>query len=196
MLGEADCHLAGQLDDALAAGVWYRSRCRSHAIAIQSGAWVMRLHGGPAQPRPGRQHDGVINQVSEPESGDGVGYVYQFLGGDPKAHLFWLERVREPCVGASPRPPDGGEYEEPTAEPSPTEIVPHELGDLRDGEDHDQIEEELEGVTRCSRSASGSLIPVVHRSVDTSIAQTGRNLARSRQVFSHDFHLHGCAVCA
>ena len=30
--------------------------------------------------------DGVINQVSEPESGDGLAYVSQFLGGSRRAH--------------------------------------------------------------------------------------------------------------
>jgi hypothetical protein len=43
-----------------------------------------------------------------------------------------------------PRPPDRGEDEQAATDPPPGEVVGHELGDLREGEDHDEIEEELQ----------------------------------------------------
>ena len=45
---------------------------------------------------------------------------------------------------ARPRPPDRGEDEQSATDPPPGEVVRHELGHLRDGEDHDEIEEELQ----------------------------------------------------
>ena len=62
-----------------------------------------------------------------------------------RAHrpLLRLERVGEPGV-ARPRPPDRREGEETAPESPPGEVVRHELGDLREGEHHDEIEEELQ----------------------------------------------------
>lgn len=72
-------------------------------VGHSTGGWpvaVVGLTPSPFTPAPGTcdptagslspdqvvSMDGVINQVSEPGSGDGVAYVYQFLGGDPEAH--------------------------------------------------------------------------------------------------------------
>lgn len=72
-------------------------------VGHSTGGWpvaVVGLTPSPFTPAPGTcdptagslspdqvvSMDGVINQVSEPESGDGVAYVYQFLGGAPEEH--------------------------------------------------------------------------------------------------------------
>ena len=62
-----------------------------------------------------------------------------------RAHrsLLGLERVGQPRVGC-PRPPERGQYDQPLPEPVPRGVVRHEQGDLRDGEDEDEVEEELE----------------------------------------------------
>lgn len=57
--------------------------------------------------------------------------------------FFGLERVREPGI-ARPRPPERGQDEQPAAEAVPGGVVRHEEGDLRDGVDEDEIDEELE----------------------------------------------------
>jgi hypothetical protein len=54
-----------------------------------------------------------------------------------------LERVRQPGV-TRPRPPERGQDEQSAAEPVPRWVIGHEPGDLRDREDEDEIEEELE----------------------------------------------------
>ena len=63
----------------------------------------------------------------------------------PRAHrpFLRLERVRQPGI-ARPGPPERGKDEEPLAERPPLGVVRHEQGDLRDGEDEDEVEEELE----------------------------------------------------
>jgi hypothetical protein len=57
--------------------------------------------------------------------------------------LLGIERVREPGVGR-PRPPQRAEQEEPAEQPIPRRVMDEEPGDLGDGEDEDQVEEELE----------------------------------------------------
>lgn len=63
--------------------------------------------------------------------------------GQAHGALLGVERVGEPGV-RRPRPPERGEDEQPAAEPLPGGVGRHEAGDLRDGEDEDEVEEELE----------------------------------------------------
>ena len=64
----------------------------------------------------------------------------------PRANpaLLGLERVRQPRE-ADPRPPDRREDQESMPEAAPREVLRHQLCDLGDGEDHDEVEEELQG---------------------------------------------------
>ncbi len=57
--------------------------------------------------------------------------------------LIGIDAVGEPSVGA-PGPPDGGEDEQPFAEPRPPRVVRHLERHLGEREDEDQVEEELE----------------------------------------------------
>lgn len=64
--------------------------------------------------------------------------------GQAHGALFGVERVRQPRV-PSPRPPQGAEEHEGLEHATPRRVGGKEAGDLGDGEDEDQIEEQLEG---------------------------------------------------
>ena len=62
---------------------------------------------------------------------------------DSNRPLFGVDRVRQPRVGG-PRPPEHREDEHALDEAGPGRIVDDETGHLRQREDEDQVEEELE----------------------------------------------------
>ena len=70
----------------------------------------------------------------------------------------------EPGV-ARPRPPQRRQDEQPAAEPLPRRVFRHEGGDLREAEDEDEVEEQLERgyplLTRGHRRDLGFAVPVV-----------------------------------
>ena len=59
------------------------------------------------------------------------------------AALLRVEHARQPGV-ADPRPPQDAEDEQAPREPRPGRVVRHQRGALRDREDEDEVEEELE----------------------------------------------------
>ena len=63
--------------------------------------------------------------------------------GDSDGALLRVQRVGEPGV-RRPRPPQHAEKEEAAQQAIPGRVVGEEAGDLGDGEDEDEIEEELE----------------------------------------------------
>ena len=62
--------------------------------------------------------------------------------GDSDSALLRVQRVGEPGV-CRPRPPEDAEEEEAAQQAIPRRVVGEEAGDLGDGEDEDEIEEEL-----------------------------------------------------
>ena len=54
-----------------------------------------------------------------------------------------VDRVRQPRIGR-PRPPERGEDQEPLPEPAPGRIVQQHPRHLREREDEDEVEEQLE----------------------------------------------------
>ena len=61
----------------------------------------------------------------------------------PDRTHFRIDRVRQPGVGG-PRPPERGEDQEPVPEPAPRRIVRQHGRHLREREDEDEVEEQLE----------------------------------------------------
>ena len=59
------------------------------------------------------------------------------------AALFGVEGVRQPGIGG-PRPPQRSKQERATQEPFPALVRGEEPGHLRDGEDEDEVEEQLQ----------------------------------------------------
>ena len=59
------------------------------------------------------------------------------------AALFGVEGVRQPGIGG-PRPPQRGKQEPAPQQPFPALVRGEEPGHLRDGEDEDEVEEQLE----------------------------------------------------
>jgi hypothetical protein len=57
--------------------------------------------------------------------------------------LLGIDRARQPRV-ADPRPPQGAEHEQALGQARPRRLVGHERGALREREDEDEVEEELE----------------------------------------------------
>jgi hypothetical protein len=57
--------------------------------------------------------------------------------------LLWVDHAREPGV-ADPRPPEQGEHEQSLPELGPGRICGHQRRALRDRQDEDQVEEQLE----------------------------------------------------
>ena len=62
---------------------------------------------------------------------------------DPDDPLFGIERVRQPRV-RGPGPPDGAEDEDPAKQAAPGRVGREHRRDLREPEDEDEVEEELE----------------------------------------------------
>jgi hypothetical protein len=56
----------------------------------------------------------------------------------------FTDDISEPRV-STPRPPQHREQRRPLDHPDPGEVVGEKAGDLREGEDEDQVEEQLEG---------------------------------------------------
>ena len=61
----------------------------------------------------------------------------------PREPVVAVQGVRHPGV-AAPGPPDEGEHQHPLAEPLPGRVLGHQAGDLGEGEDEDEVEEQLE----------------------------------------------------
>ena len=61
----------------------------------------------------------------------------------PDAALIDVHRAREPRV-SDPGPPERREHEHPVQDPAPRRVVREQARDLRNREDQDQVEEELE----------------------------------------------------
>ncbi len=62
---------------------------------------------------------------------------------DPDLALLGIDGVRQPGVGG-PRPPEDAEHDEALREPGPGRVAADQRGDLREREDEDEVEEELE----------------------------------------------------
>ena len=63
--------------------------------------------------------------------------------GQANGAFLRVEGVRQPGIGG-PRPPQGREEEDAAQQPVCAQVLREEPGDLRDGEDEDEIEEQLE----------------------------------------------------
>lgn len=77
--------------------------------------------------------------------------------GEPDGSLFRVEGVRQPGVGG-PRPPQHAKKHQAPEETTPSRIVGKEPRDLRDGENDNEVEEQLEG--RYSSFASD--VSIIH----------------------------------
>ena len=66
----------------------------------------------------------------------------------------WYHPLGRHCVGqprvSTPRPPQPREQRGALDSPGPREVIGEEAGYLGEGEHEDQVEEQFEGVTRCS----------------------------------------------
>ena len=86
----------------------------------------------------------VTERLGDAERGDEQAGAMAANIDDPHAALFGIDHAREPGV-AHPRPPQHAEHEHRPAHALPTSaVVGHERGALREREDEDEVEEQLE----------------------------------------------------
>jgi hypothetical protein len=91
----------------------------------------------------GAEEHGVVSERAGDGEGSAEHRAHCAENRQPDAAFVDVRRARQPGVG-NPRPPERGEDEQSAQDSTPRRVVREQARDLRDREDEDQVEEELE----------------------------------------------------
>jgi hypothetical protein len=119
-----------------------QQRAAALGIPARDGGGEDEMKETDEEVRAAEQH-GVVSEGARHRQGHPEHRAHRGEHRQPDAAFVHVERARQPRVDA-PRPPQCGQDEHSTHDPTPRRVVREQARDLCDREHEDQVEEELE----------------------------------------------------